>query len=65
LDAVLFHSARAAQILASLNPPDPHRLRAVCISAAVADAARKTAWKQVIVASAPREDALVAALGLG
>ncbi|HVV34361.1 MAG TPA: uroporphyrinogen-III synthase [Vitreimonas sp.] len=65
LDAVLFHSARAAEILADLGPPDTHRLKAVCISAAVADAARKTAWKQVIVASAPREDALVAALGLG
>ena len=62
LDAVLFHSARTASIFVNLGAPHSDRLAALCLSEAVADAARKTAWKQLIVANAPREDALLAAL---
>lgn len=62
LDAVLFHSARAAETFAALGAPQAQGLLAACISDAVARAARKAAWKRVIVAPAPREDALLAAL---
>ena len=65
LDAVLFHSVRAASVFAGLGAPRADQLTAACISAAVAEAARKTAWKQLVVAAAPREDALLAALGVG
>ncbi|MFT3728842.1 MAG: uroporphyrinogen-III synthase [Terricaulis sp.] len=64
LDAVLFHSARAAMVFAALGAPRADQLAAVCMSEAVGDAAKKTVWKQVIVAAAPREDALLAALAL-
>ncbi len=62
LDAILFHSARAAVTFVSLGAPRSAELTAACLSEAVAEAARKTAWKTVIVAPAPREDALLAAL---
>lgn len=62
LDAVLFHSGRAAETFVSLGAPGAQSLTAVCMSDAVAEAARKTVWKRVIVAPAPREDALLAAL---
>lgn len=62
LDAVLFHSARAAAIFADLGAPKADKLAAVCMSDAVAEAAKKTVWKQVLVAAAPREDALLATL---
>jgi uroporphyrinogen-III synthase len=62
IDAVLFHSARTASIFIGLGAPRSTALTAVCLSPAVAEAAQKTAWKQLIVATAPREDALLAAL---
>ncbi len=62
LDAVLFHSARAAETFVALGAARSAELIAACLSEAVAEAARKTAWKSVIVAPAPREDALLAAL---
>lgn len=62
LDAVLFHSARAAETFARLGAPGAEKLTAACISAAVAKAARKVAWQRVVVAPAPREDALLRAL---
>lgn len=65
LDAVLFHSARAASVFVALGAPRADQLTAACLSATVAAAAQKTAWKQVIVARAPREDALLAALPRG
>jgi uroporphyrinogen-III synthase len=64
LDIVLFHSARAAETFVALGARGSGELIAACFSQAVAETARKTAWKQVIVAPAPREDAfLAAALG--
>lgn len=64
LDIVLFHSTRAAETFVALGARGAAELTAACFSPAVAEAARKTAWKQVIVAPAPREDAfLAAALG--
>lgn len=62
LDAVLFHSARAAETFVHLGAPGAERLTAACISPAVAEAARKVAWRRVVVAPAPREDALLQAL---
>jgi len=61
LDVVLFHSARAAEIFAKLGAPNAMRLTAGCLSEAVAAAARLTAWKRLIVAPTPREEALLAA----
>lgn len=59
LDIVLFHSARAAETFARLGAPNADELTAACISDAVAQAAGKTRWARIIVASAPREDALL------
>lgn len=61
LDIVLFHSARAAETLAALGAPNVAQLTAGCLSPAVAVAAGG-GWKRVIVAPAPREDALLAAV---
>ncbi len=64
LDIVLFHSARAAETFVALGARGSAELTAACFSPAVAEAARKAAWKQVIVAPAPREDVfLTTALG--
>lgn len=62
LDAVTFHSPRAAETFVALGTPRSAELTAVCLSQAVADAARVVPWKRLIVASAPREDALLDAL---
>lgn len=62
LDVVLFHSARAAETFVRLGAPGAEHLTAACISPAVAAAARKAVWKCVVVAPAPREDALLRAL---
>lgn len=61
LDIVLFHSARAAETFVSLGGRSSEELTAGCISPAVAAAARKARWRRIIVAPAPREDALLAA----
>ncbi|MBX9746556.1 MAG: uroporphyrinogen-III synthase [Hyphomonadaceae bacterium] len=61
LDIILFHSARAAETFVNLGAPNAAKLIAGCLSEAVAQAARVTVWKQIIVAPAPREDALLAA----
>lgn len=65
LDVVLFHSARAAEAFVRLDTAHKSEtLTAACISAAVAQAANHTRWKNVVVAEAPREDALLAALSV-
>jgi uroporphyrinogen-III synthase len=61
LDLVLFHSARAAEIFLRLARPAASRLIAVCISETVAQTARATAWKRVVVAEKAREEALLSA----
>lgn len=61
LDLVLFHSPRAARIFVRFGAPNAETLIAGCLSAAVAEAASGPAWKQLIVAPAPREDALLEA----
>jgi len=61
LDIVLFHSARAAETFIALGAPHAAEMTAGCLSPAVADAAAATAWKRIIVAPAPREDALLTA----
>jgi uroporphyrinogen-III synthase len=64
LDLVLFHRARAAEAFVSLGAPRAEQLTAGCMSAAVAEAAEKTAWRRIMGAPAPREDVfLAAALG--
>lgn len=59
LDIVLFHSARAAETFVQLGAPNADQLTAACISEAVAQAAGKARWAQIIVSPAPREDALL------
>jgi len=61
LDTVLFHSARAAEIFVRFGAPGSERTDAACLSAAVAAAAGKAVWARIIVAPAPREDALLIA----
>lgn len=61
LDIVLFHSARAAAVFLALGAPGAERMRAACLSPAVAEAAAAAPWREVIVAPAPREDALLSA----
>jgi len=61
LDTVLFHSARAAATYVALGAPNAAERAAACLSAAVADAARGVAWRRLVVAPAPREDALLTA----
>ncbi|MGE0597200.1 MAG: uroporphyrinogen-III synthase [Hyphomonadaceae bacterium] len=64
LDLTLFHSPRAARIFVGLGAPGAAGMSAACLSEAVAEEARKAPWRSVIVAPAPREDALLqAALG--
>jgi len=60
VDVVLFHSARAAQTYVALGGAREGRA-AGCISQAAADAAG-AGWTHVIVAPAPREDALLDAV---
>ncbi|MEJ0062807.1 MAG: uroporphyrinogen-III synthase [Alphaproteobacteria bacterium] len=67
LRAALFFSPRSAQIFAELAGQSDltaccRRLIALCLSEAVADAAKALPWQQVIVASAPHEAALIEAL---
>jgi uroporphyrinogen-III synthase len=64
LDIILFHSPRAAETFVALGAPNAAALTAACLSEAVANAARAAQWRRIIVAPAPREDALIdAALG--
>jgi uroporphyrinogen-III synthase len=65
LDAVLFHSARAAQTFVSLGAPGSAQLTAACFSQNVADAASTAPWKRLIVSPAPRDEALLDALFSG
>lgn len=58
-DIIAFHSARAARAFAAFGAPNATRTSAACISEAVATAAAaKVKWAQVIVASAPQDEAL-------
>lgn len=61
LDIVLFHSARAAETMARLGAPQAEARIAACLSESVAKTAAQSAWKQIVVAPAPREDALLRA----
>lgn len=64
LDLMLFHSPRAAEIFVRLGAPGSATLTAACLSPAVAAAAGAANWGSLIIAPAPREDALLeAALG--
>lgn len=62
LDVVLFYSARAARAFVALGAPGAASLTAACMSPNVAKAAEPERWKRVIVASSPREDALLDAI---
>jgi uroporphyrinogen-III synthase len=65
LDAVLFHSARAAETFVALGAPGAAQLTAACFSQTIADAAAATPWKRLIVSPAPRDEALLDALFSG
>ncbi|MGE0254582.1 MAG: uroporphyrinogen-III synthase [Alphaproteobacteria bacterium] len=67
LDAVLLYSPRTAGtfvrlVCAAGLAPSCARLAAICLSEAVADVARALPWHRVVVAAAPTEDELFAAL---
>ncbi len=61
VDAVLFHSARAAAAFVRRVKQREvlGRIDAVCMSEAVADAARGGRWRKVTVAGQPQEEALL------
>jgi uroporphyrinogen-III synthase len=65
LDIVLFHSARGAQIFCALAqdaaPNACRGLTAACLSQIVANAASVLPWQDLVVAAAPRDEALIAA----
>jgi uroporphyrinogen-III synthase len=65
LDIIAFHSARAAQTFLALGAPNAAHLTAACLSPAVAARAAGPPWRTIVVAPAPREDALLIAMGLG
>lgn len=65
LDAVTFHSARAAETFVALGAPNAANLTAACFSQTIADAAAAIVWKRLIVAPAPRDEALLDALFSG
>jgi uroporphyrinogen-III synthase len=65
IDLVLLHSRRAAQVFCALAqnaaPDATQTLIAACLSPRVAEGAAAAAWRDVVVAPAPLEDALLAA----
>jgi uroporphyrinogen-III synthase len=61
-DFILFHSARAAQAYIALGAPYAADMVAACLSQQVARAASGAAFKRIIVAPRPREDALLNAV---
>jgi uroporphyrinogen-III synthase len=61
-EIVLFHSARAAETFVRLGSPHAETMIAACLSQAVAVSAAPAHWKALIVAPAPREDALLDAI---
>lgn len=65
VDAVMFHSARGASQFVALakGRAGLERITALCLSEAVAAAARAISWRQVHVAATPRESELLALLG--
>lgn len=64
IDVVLFHSARGARAFVEIvkHNIDCRRITALCQSDAVASAASALAWRDILVAQAPRDDALLALL---
>ena len=61
IDAVMFHSARGCAAFrdAIEKDADMQRIAALCLSPAIAQVARAMQWRDVVVAQAPREDALL------
>lgn len=59
LDVVLFHSVRAAETMHALGAPRAGERIAACLSETVAKAAGASAWKRIVVAPAPREEAFL------
>lgn len=67
IDAVLFHSARGAESFARLARAagvdgETGAADALCFSPRVAEAAKSLTWRAILVASAPREEALLSLL---
>lgn len=62
IGAALFHSARGARAFVDIvkHNIDCTRITALCQSDAVASAASALAWRDILVAQAPRDDALLA-----
>lgn len=69
IDCALFYSPRTARIFVDLIhaagfEPAVSSLVAGCLSNAVRDALQSLAWRRIVIAESPTEDALMAALGL-
>ena len=67
LDAVVVYSSRTAEVLAKLLADAALEacckgLDAICLSAAIADVLKPLSWRQIAVASAPSEKAIIARL---
>lgn len=63
IDAVLFHSARGAAAFVKQVKDSLADIDALCLSGAVANAARAVSWRAVHIADSPDESALLALLG--
>jgi uroporphyrinogen-III synthase len=61
LDLVLFHSARAAETYMAFGAPGSERFVAGCLSSGVAIAAAKAAWRRIVTAPVPNDEALLGA----
>ena len=61
VDAVMFHSARGCRAFLDAVEKDAplQRIAALCMSAAVAEAASVREWRTILVADEPRDDALL------
>lgn len=59
IDVMLFHSARAAEAYFLERSPRAAERIAVCLGPRIAEVAQKILWKRLIVAPAPREDAIL------
>lgn len=62
LDAVLFYSVRAGETYLAFGAAGASELVAACLSPAVAHSVAAAKWRRLIVAPAPREEALLSAL---
>jgi len=59
VDVVLFHSARAVDAYVRVGAPDSAQRIAACLGPRISGEALRLPWKKIVVAPAPREEALL------